>query len=264
MKIAVCLSGQPRTWRKCIPAWSNLFSSFKDAQIDYFCHLWNFNTLPQLLAKPENEYAVVSQEELDELCSLIIPKKYMIEDHAKNLKVRNDILAIGERNPERGGTPVHWAGSQFYSHMRSVHLKRQYEIENNFEYDICIRMRSDLMFNQTPFLSNIRTLTPNTIYSCHSGVDGGQGFRYRIGDLFFFSDSITFDKLAEFYRFLPIIGNLSFKDPCPPEIPFAFYIKMLNIQNHSTTFDPKVVRTTEYAILKNEMGLGELQGYELI
>ena len=54
MKIAVCLSGQPRTWRQCYDTWNFLFKDLKknenlretDIEVDYFVHTWDFNSKP--------------------------------------------------------------------------------------------------------------------------------------------------------------------------------------------------------------------------
>ena len=46
-------------------------------------------------------------------------------------------------------------------------------------------------------------------------------------------------------------------------MPFAFYINMMMINNVSKTADPKVMRTDEYAVKKNEQGKGLLGGHEL-
>ena len=257
MRIAVCFSGQPRTWRKCYESWNNFFSKF-GADIDFFYHLWNFNTLPQILN--ESTPILVNQDELDDIYAILKPKKLLIENHAKNLKVINDLLLIREKYPKSGGAPVHWSGAQFYSHMRSTHLKRQYEIENNIDYNICFRMRTDLIIDQVAiddFHRKFENPVPNTIYSCHNGRPTEFPFS-RIGDIFYYSDSITFDKLAEFYRFLPVIGKVPFKhDHNPPEMIFPFFIKMLRMNNFKTTADFKVMRSEEYATLRGNLGRHE-------
>lgn len=259
MRIAVCFSGQPRTWKKCYESWNNLFSQF-DVEVDYFCHIWNFNTLPQILniSTPQ----LIDSNEIDDMLSILKPKKFIIEDYSKNLKVKEDLKNLGKKYPFSGGTPIYWSGAQFYSHMYSVHLKRQHEIENNIEYNICFRMRTDLFIDQTAiddFIRNFQNPKPNTIYSCHNGRTTSFPFS-RIGDIFYYSDSITFDKLAEFYRFLPIIGKSPFQnDSNPPEMIFPFFIKMIRIKNFITTADLKVMRTTEYLTLKGDLG-----GHELI
>lgn len=264
IKIAVCINGQPRTWAKCYQTWHNLFSRF-DADIDYFYHVWDFNSLPQILNDLTPQ--PVSQQELNDLQDAVKPKKFLVEGYDKSMKVMKDLNENGNKYPLSGGTPVHWSGSQFYGTLRAAHLKREYEIENNFEYDICFKMRTDLYFSEEAienFLNEFKEPELNTIYSCHNGHSPNFPF-FRIGDIFYYSDSITFDVLSDFYRFLPVIGIQPFgHDNNPPEIPFAFYTKMMRIKNKSKHVDPKVMRTEEYAIKKEQQGNGDLGGHELI
>jgi hypothetical protein len=263
MRIAVCISGQPRTWKKCYETWFDLLSRFGN-EVDYFYHLWNFNSMPPRLG--EEAIQPVTTEELDEFHNTINPKKFMIEDYNTSIKSREDIWITGKDYPLSGGTVVYWTASQFYSHMRAAHLKRQYEIENNFEYDICFRMRTDLFFSKDEldnkhanFIKDFKP-QPNTFYSCHTNSVDSFPF-VRVGDLFYFCDSITFDKISQFYRFLPVIGTNPFKNlaHCPPEVPLAFFIKMLRLDIYDSFFDPRVMRTDEYF-----EKLGVLGNHELI
>jgi hypothetical protein len=55
MKVAVCISGQLRSWEDCYKSWIKLVDTiknhpnFKDKNIefDYFFHIWNFDTIPE-------------------------------------------------------------------------------------------------------------------------------------------------------------------------------------------------------------------------
>ena len=48
MKIAVCLSGQLRTWKQCYETWNELFDQLRKSPqfmhegitVDYFVHTW--------------------------------------------------------------------------------------------------------------------------------------------------------------------------------------------------------------------------------
>jgi hypothetical protein len=224
--------------------------------------VWDFNSLPQILNDLTPQ--PVSTEELSQLYEQLRPKKCLIEGHAKSMKVIEDIRAAGDRY-RSGGTPVHWSGSQFYSAMRAAQLKKEYEVEQGFRYDICFRLRTDLYFSEEAidqFISLFEAPAINTIYSCHTGVVTTFPF-FRIGDIFYYADSSAFDKLGDFYRWLPVIGIAPFgHDNSPPEIPFAFFIRMLQIRNKSIVADPKVVRTNEYLTKKIEQGKGGLGGHE--
>ena len=256
MKIAVCFSGQPRTWKQCYKSWDNLFSRFV-AEIDYFYHLWNFNSLPQAdTVIPQ----YISQEEIYEIEAILKPKKMMIDDYDKNRQVIRDVRELGNHYPHLGGTPVYHTGAQLYSHMQSARLKRQYEIENNFEYDICFKMRTDLIADQASidnFLRNFKTPQTNTIYS---GCIKATKFDFaKVVDLSYYSDSSTFDKLAEFYNFLPSIGNAPFKHDnrdaeIVPEMVFALFIDMCNIDKASAMVGFKIMRSEEYVKVRGRLG----------
>jgi len=264
VRIAVCLNGQPRTWESCVESWKQLFSRFADAEVDFFYHLWDFNSLPQILndLTPQR----VSEEEFQRLNEHLRPKKCLIEGYDKSMKVMEDIRRAGEVYSISGGTPVHWSGSQFYSAMRATQLKKEYEVEQGFRYDICFKLRTDLYFNEESidlFINSFEYPEFNTIHSCHNGRADGFPF-FRIGDIFYYADSNTFDKLGEFYRWLPVIGIQPFgHDNNPPEVPFAFFIQMMLIKNRCNYADPKVMRTNEYLTKKLEQGQGGLGGHEL-
>jgi hypothetical protein len=106
MKIAVCLSGQPRTWRQCYDTWNFLFKDLKknenlretDIEVDYFIHTWDFNSKPysvwtrerygmQGFQAPPSDHQT-SAEILDYI-KTIQPKQFLIEKLEKqegNLK----------------------------------------------------------------------------------------------------------------------------------------------------------------------------------
>ena len=46
-RIAICFSGQLRTWRQCVRSWNNIlmYDDNRD-NVDVFCHIWDFNTVP--------------------------------------------------------------------------------------------------------------------------------------------------------------------------------------------------------------------------
>ena len=62
MRIALCFSGQLRTWRKTITQFKKFISILEDKghSVDVFCHMWNFNTYPNSIAHKLMDYS--SQE----------------------------------------------------------------------------------------------------------------------------------------------------------------------------------------------------------
>ena len=166
MRIAVCLSGQPRTWRQCYDTWNFLFKELKrnenlretDIEVDYFVHTWDFNSKPYSVWTRER-YGIEgfqappsdhqTSDEILDYIKTIQPKQFLIESEAKSLSRKDE---MDSRTQFRLNTtkwcPLSWASSQLYGIMMAGHLKRQYELDNGFKYDMCVRLRPDLYFNE--------------------------------------------------------------------------------------------------------------------
>ena len=282
MKVAVCLSGQPRTWENCYHTWFILIDKIKQAfnvnDIDIFCHFWDFNTPPHRLLMKEGwdcftvPVDKISDDEKKRIVDIIKPKAYIFEDAISN---KNKIKDVRDQNSvhlnEHGKTELEWSAGQFYSLMRSAHLKKTYEFENNFHYDLCIKLRSDIFFDndQIDYFIKHDLVCPevNTVYVCHTAKDHDQFPFHIMGDIFWFADTVTFNRICEFYRWLPIIGKRSFNSNnlVGPEHALYFYAKMLNIEISPLSSDPKIYRALDYLDRKIKSGLeGELGGHELI
>jgi hypothetical protein len=283
MKIAICLIGQPRTWEKCYHTWMKLIDTiklnYKVDDVDIFFHMWDYNSAPNGLSLHEGyNYkdivgdAPISYEEKSRLITALNPKKYLFENEIAN---KNKIKEVRKLNVahlnHHGEAKLEWAAGQFYSIMHACHLKKMYEYEHNIRYDICIRMRTDLYFDDQQikhFVGNNLVLPEtNTFYSCHTSKDESQFPFHRIGDIFWFADSATFNRICDFYRWLPILGRKSFNgNHITTEHALYFYSKMLNMEISHIDFDPKIFRGKEYLDRKIKAGMdnGELGGHELI
>jgi hypothetical protein len=69
------------------------------------------------------------------------------------------------------------------------------------------------------------------------------GFPYdSIGDIFFYSDSVTFDQVTSFYKWLPIISIDIFTPDVRVECVFSYFIRMFNIKNIASKIDPEIKR----------------------
>ena len=261
MRIAFCLSGQPRTWRKCYNSWFLLIDEMKkrfgeDLEVDFFVHMWDFNSVPfstQLSngifkenARINNHIFKIGKNEIDDLLNELKPKKYLIEDYEKSIsrkKVLDEKAAYITKQYDKYCL-ISWSASQLYSLMMCGYLKREYEIENNFEYDICFRFRFDVNFdefNRYIIINDYLPIEDKTIYACHS--NSLYGFPYdSIGDIFFYSDSVTFDQVTSFYKWLPIISIDIFTPDVRVECVFSYFIRMFNIKNIASKIDPEIKR----------------------
>ena len=281
MRVAFCLSGQLRTWKQCYESWNLLFERFREQmyindnmqhtpyadetfEVDYFVHTWDFNTVPhfkwdvnwlepdpikrgELLEPFKDTYTKIEKEEILEVLKVLKPKKSIVEDWniSKSREKVMDDLASSQtmtKNPIKGH--ISWAGSQLYSIMRCAHLKREYELENKFEYDLCIRSRFDLNFdenNRMIFARDFEKPKPKTIYSVHSASIDRFPFDI-IGDIFYCADSQTFDLLASMYDTLPHIEQSAFSDSIKIEEVMAYITRMFLLNNKKLDFGPDVQR----------------------
>jgi len=251
MKIAICISGQARTWEKCYKRWLEIFGPQGD--IDFYFHLWDYNTLPSIVASHNGGIPItdelLSEEEKQLLLDTFKPKKHIFESR-KNIEYWNCELPI-----EKQFGP--WCREQFYSLYRVSLLKREFEIENDFRYDVVIRIRTDLWIIDTP---KIIDPLPNTVYTAHCSWDHNFNC-YRVGDIFYYADSHTFDQVSEFYKYLSFIQTdwiTAVKCP-PPEIALYNYLANIGVLNHPTHISMKVMRNQALLDIK-----GKLDNYEII
>lgn len=196
--IAVCLSGQPRTWKT---ASDNILNYFNPkiydetgvrVHVDYFIHTWDTNsyrdkTQPRWEAQ---DYKIENISEEDDIMLTFIPAAMEYHKYVPNEHIHA------------------WSGL-FYSFMRSINLKRKYEIENNIVYDMVVKSRLDLNFPQegvnrygapiSKFYSHV--LRPLTAYaSSPTPTRFPTEFNQScFDDVFFYSDSPTMDLLSNIY-----------------------------------------------------------------
>ena len=150
---------------------------FDHNDVDVFIHSW-------------------SDEFKDQLLDLYQPKKYIIQeqiDFKQNTHRMNSIC------------------SRWYSTATSVNLKKQYEIENNFVYDMVMLYRFDHIFRTNLIFSEF---DPELFYiphrdDCIGGVCKCETTK-RYYDVWFFSKSSNIDKFSGLYENL---GKTGFGSP---------------------------------------------------
>lgn len=218
MKIAICLSGKINSIEK-LEIFNNSF--------DYFIHTWNFNS-----------------ELSDNLIKIINPKKFLIEDisiynsrksqlNNRSIKLKNNnknISIVCGSYVEDYECLLSDDASKIYSSMRCANLKRDYEIENNIEYDLCVRME----FNKINLLKNINfpnDIKSNTIYSINNRYVDNHFPYYSIDYDYFYCDSQTFDKISILYNFLHTLPKHGFIKNININEMFEFFRQMLLLKN---------------------------------
>lgn len=154
MRVAICLSGQTRTYEKCFDSQYNHI--IKKYNCDVFIHTWVYNGLyPKT---PDNlhycrEYSINNYDKYlnnnylidSKVISLYNPKKILIEYPDKNFFIN--------KSPS-DNIKFFNAIMMYYSIYQSNQLKIKYENDRNFKYDIVIRCRFDLFFESLDLISD--------------------------------------------------------------------------------------------------------------
>ena len=125
MRIAVCLSGSPRTWRHCLKSQLDFFG--KD--VDYFCHTWRDGR--DVLAPKDWTF--------DELNLAYRPRGIFTEDRPDYSDFEKKVASTFD--PARSSANFIYIAHGMYEADR---LRRAYEKVNGFEFDWVVRCRDDL------------------------------------------------------------------------------------------------------------------------
>jgi len=261
LKIAVCFSGQVRTWKHCYHNWEDNLASLGD--VDYFCHFWDYNSIPLGATYGYDvvpDDTLLSEEEKQSIILALNPKRIEFEskktwpfpdelDHWYSKRITTKLIPL--------------LRNQFYSLIKVANLKRQYELENNFEYDVVIRMRPDSIFINKP---NIVKPAPNTIYTIHQRYSTSLN-KFGIADVYYHCDSFTFDQISWFVnsaRSIDLLEMTSIDTPTiSPEYPFYYYIKSIGIDLKYAEVTPKVVVTPESRSRKGFLQSNEILNTDL-
>lgn len=179
MKVAICLSGQMRNWdlAKENQKW---FWSSCGGEVDYFIHTWDYSGDREGVSMPY-KFRKITDDEYNRYIEFYEPKAHIFDKKPQSFFYDND----------------HWS-SLFYSFSQSILLKRKYEIENNFEYDIVVKSRPDLVFEPSQFFV-LNLIQNNVIYTTHGGLLEHEFNMFNINDCTFYSDSYTMDLLINVY-----------------------------------------------------------------
>jgi hypothetical protein len=186
MRIALCLSGHFRSFEQALP-------TLKRAIIipynpDIFIFTWNTVGFDGVRGDRREIRQHINPRRLDQLYN---PKKQVIEPLKQFDTIKyNKRLGSGLRKPSN-------VNGMYYSIFRANQLKIEYENENNFVYDVVIRGRADLNFdNILPLFELERCKISQCIYFPKFGDYGGYN------DQFCFGSSNSMDLYAETFLHL--------------------------------------------------------------
>lgn len=139
MKIAICLSGQPRFLKKCIPSLKKHLLEKNEA--DLFIHTWWDSSLVNEHFDSSIPYqhgrVGVFERDVPELIYELNPTLFIIE---KPFNFNSEgLISAPTAN-------VSSLLSNFYSQQKSIELKRQFENDHDFIYDAVLRTRIDMYY----------------------------------------------------------------------------------------------------------------------
>lgn len=178
MKICVCISGIPKFYLRSFEFLNkNLLSNFEN--VDIFFHCWENN---------------ISDLEKEKLLHTYKPKKTIFEQQKQH---------IINYPYKQSKTLPNNLFSQFYSIMKSNELKKEYELENNFEYDWCFRYRFDYALNQKIDLNCLNNLDNDFVYVNNYEKIGNP----HCADCFGFSSSKNMNIYSETYNNMMSYGK---------------------------------------------------------
>ncbi|WP_367106730.1 hypothetical protein [uncultured Psychrobacter sp.] len=218
MKVALCIAGQMRGYLEAYPSVKkNIIDVFDP---DIFIHTWDevgsssnlhrrvlpfpmANYLPRKLIhdKPYflslfthfsaelDSQSVVNEAELRKLYN---PKACVVEK-SPTLEESDNFFGFTVPSQMKKRQPKSiWSRNLFYKIHKCNELKKYFEQQNNFKYDLVIRLRPDLAIGEiiSPKIDK------NTLYFRYYSIDTS----YQIADQYFYADSVTMDKVCDIYN----------------------------------------------------------------
>ena len=189
MKIALCISGQMRTFRECYKNLNkNIINKLKP---DIFIHTWKYSGITTKASKDEKGEEIT----YDLLNELYTPKKAVIEEFKKEYSQEINGIKIPKILIEKREKFYKGQLPMFYKMYECNKLKFKYEKENNFKYDAVIRLRPDL---------KICGKLPKKIFKQLDVIwtEGIADKRYRRSDRFAISNSSNIDYYVSVWEHL--------------------------------------------------------------
>lgn len=184
-KIAVCLSGQLRTWKIAGPNIKRFFGP----DVDYFIHSWTESAERTSIGTHSVDYGVTHDaDEINEVVKFFQPTRCQFET----------ILQ------QEGFVTGRWV-NLFYSLDKSMKLKQQFEKEKRFKYDIVVKCRFDLAFHPAFTFSALLNMGRNWeiepqaakyVFSSIVNQLPNEGFANQIDDCFFYTSSPVADYVS--------------------------------------------------------------------
>jgi hypothetical protein len=200
MKIALCLSGQPRSLEEgFLYHKRNILDPNRN--VDVFVHTWNDQALVGKnydCTAQEIDLKFHEEDSVLKVLKLYNPVSMKVEK-PKNFLKENGYAKSHEgwdsSSEEAQAVRTNNSFSQFYSIFQANKLKQEHEVENRFVYDVEIRSRFDFAINVIINFNNLH-IDKETLYV----PDLNLGDEPHFNDQFALGHSKVMDKYSELYK----------------------------------------------------------------
>lgn len=199
MKIAVCFSGQWRTGDYC---YDNLkeFLGILYPMCDFFIHTWDINkqkcyNLSNVFPKETK----LTSNDVDKIKIKYNPKKIIVD----NFYNTHSELVKYESYLQTNVNIFDIVQPLWYSFSKSIELKKEFEIENDFKYDYVIKLRPDILFHPNRRLSQDIEMYKNELekgaFYIENLIREYSIDTHTIDDVYFLSNSESMNVASEYY-----------------------------------------------------------------
>lgn len=182
-KVAICVSGQLRTIDKCI---NNIKEFIGDIDADFFLHTWDLNTSVPVYSQPapHGSISYIPDRVLQRQVKLFDPKIYEIQFYRQ-------YQCSVDKQPNPYNVSFF---ALFYSWVRSVRMMDQYRRETGTQYDICVKIRPDVIYSREKNLKYyvnlfIKNNYPRSFWSNMAWIEPTG--RYTMDDIVYMSSADT-------------------------------------------------------------------------
>jgi len=214
-KIAVCFSGESRTWKHCVDAIKYFFSSnYHD--IKFFGHTWDESYYLKADVLNRNpKYKIKHDKNIlhNELVNAFNFSDLIVEDRSKFQYFSNDFFEISHlvdachsfpaQNAANFKRPATW-DQMSYSIMMANELKTKYELDNFMQFDIVVRARFDVVYYPEvtfeSYVNRLGPIEPCTLF-CNINYFPNEFGLVNMCDIFYFGGSSVMNIIDGFYRY---------------------------------------------------------------
>jgi hypothetical protein len=240
MKVALCISGQPRSVES---GWESLKVIIENNNPDVFVHTWWDDTyldegVPTSHMGTETNIHKDTLRVIEDLynpISMVVDPPKDVFDGCDNELRRDRIVNI---DVSESSNYIYNSSSMWWSLKQSIELKKGFEVDNRFLYDVVIRARFDLFVDKfLDFSKTENRIKKNTLYvpcsighlfssrgnldefNKYYGVGTWEQYLkyYRVGtpDQCYFGDSNSLDVCGSLY------DNIDIMLKEIPDLPFS-------------------------------------------